>query len=155
MQKAEIHCPVKRLWISSLTDESIREGFGNLRPQADFDNLYYAGLSRAIGDWILGMNATRLYTLKYSLPGNVLSIGRVQTPTLALIVQRHLEIANFKPQDYWELKTAYRDVTFNAVSGRFMSEDDANNALSRITGTLLEITSVTEKKGKRGAAAPI
>lgn len=148
MQKAEIKCPVKRLWISSLTDESIREGFGNLRPQADFDNLYYAGLSRAIGDWILGMNATRLYTLKYSLPGNVLSIGRVQTPTLALIVQRHLEIANFKPQDYWELKTVYRDVTFNAVSGRFMSEEDANSALSRITGTLLEITSVTEKKGK-------
>ena len=86
MQKAEIHCPVRRLWISSLTDESIREGFNDLKPESDYDRLYYAGLSRAIGDWILGMNATRLYSLKYSSPGNVLSIGRVQTPTLALIV---------------------------------------------------------------------
>lgn len=102
--KAECKCPVQRLWISSLTDESIREGFDSLKPQKDFDNLYYAGLSRAIGDWILGMNATRLYSLKYSSSGNVLSIGRVQTPTLALIVQRQHEIVNFIPEDYWELK---------------------------------------------------
>ena len=113
MQKAETRCPVKRLWISSLTDEAIRDGFKQLRPSADFDNLYYAGLSRAIGDWILGMNATRLYSLKYSEPGKVLSIGRVQTPTLALLVQRHNEIASFKPEDFWELKTLYKGVIFN------------------------------------------
>ena len=109
MQKAGVKCPVKRLWISSLTDQSIREGFSRLKPSADFDNLYHAGLSRAIGDWILGMNATRLYSLKYAQNSNVLSVGRVQTPTLALIVQRHFEIANFKPEDYWELKTIYKD----------------------------------------------
>ena len=100
--------PVKRLWISSLTDDAIREGFAHLKPESEFNNLYHAGLSRAIGDWLLGMNGTRLYSLKYSSPGNVLSIGRVQTPTLALIVQRHFEIQNFKPEDYWELKTLYR-----------------------------------------------
>lgn len=148
MQKAEIKCPVRRLWISSLTDEAIREGFGQLRPQKEFDNLYYAGLSRAIGDWILGMNATRLYTLKCSTPGNVLSIGRVQTPTLALVVQRHLEIRNFRPEDYWELKTEYRGVVFNAVSGRFKSEAEASEQLNRITGSAFEVTSVTDKKGK-------
>ena len=134
MQKAECNKPVKRLWISSLTDESIREGFNSLRPQNDFNNLYYAGLSRAIGDWILGMNATRLYSLKYSSAGNVLSIGRVQTPTLALIVQRHHEIVNFVPKDFWELKTLYRDVTFNVVSGRYETEADATVALSQIDG---------------------
>ena len=101
MQKAGVHCPVKRLWISSLTDQSIREGFAQLQPESKFDNLYYAGMSRAIGDWILGMNATRLYSLKYGGQGNVLSIGRVQTPTLALIVKRHFEIANFKPENFW------------------------------------------------------
>jgi len=148
MQKADTHCPVKRLWISSLTDESIKEGFKALKPQADYDSLYYAGLSRAIGDWILGMNATRLYSLKYSSPGNVLSIGRVQTPTLALIVQRHHEIANFKPEDYWELKTLYRNVTFNATSGRFSSEEDASAALELIKGKPLVITDVSEKKGR-------
>ncbi len=148
MQKAQIKCPVKRLWISSLTDESIKEGFQNLRPEKDFDNLYHAGLSRAIGDWILGMNATRLYSLKYSEPGKVLSIGRVQTPTLALIVARHHEIANFKPEDYWELKTIYRDVTFNATSGRYMDQAKAQEALAKITGQPLTITDVTEKKGK-------
>ena len=148
MQKADIHCPVKRLWISSLTDESIREGFKSLKPEADYDSLYYAGLSRAIGDWILGMNATRLYSLKYSAPGNVLSIGRVQTPTLALIVQRHHEIANFKPEDFWELKTLYRDVTFNATSGRFATEDDAMAALELIKGNPMVITDVSEKKGR-------
>lgn len=148
MQKAGIKCPVKRLWISSLTDESIREGFKNLRPQSDFDSLYHAGLSRAIGDWILGMNATRLYTLKYSQPGNVLSIGRVQTPTLALIVQRQLEIQNFKPEDFWELKTLYRTVTFNSTSGRFKSEAEANAALQEISGQPLTVTDVQRKKGK-------
>ncbi|MDE6801179.1 MAG: DNA topoisomerase III, partial [Muribaculaceae bacterium] len=108
MQKAGIECPVKRLWISSLTDESIREGFKSLKPESDFNNLYHAGLSRAIGDWILGMNATRLYSLKYSSPGNVLSVGRVQTPTLAMIVKRQKEIEAFKSADFWELKTEYK-----------------------------------------------
>lgn len=148
MQKAGVRCPVKRLWISSLTDQSIREGFRNLRPSSDFDNLYYAGLSRAIGDWILGMNATRLYTLKYSSPGNVLSIGRVQTPTLALVVQRHLEIENFKPEDYWELKTICKGATFNAVSGRFRNETEAQEALEKIKPFPLTVTSVEEKKGR-------
>lgn len=148
MQKAECHCPVNRLWISSLTDESIKEGFRLLKPQTDFDNLYYAGLSRAIGDWILGMNATRLYSLKYSSPGNVLSIGRVQTPTLALIVQRHFEITNFTPEDFWELKTLYRGATFNATSGRFKSQAEAEEALSKIVDAPMVIRDVTEKKGK-------
>ena len=148
MQKANCQCLVNRLWISSLTDESIKEGFKSLKPQSHFDNLYYAGLSRAIGDWILGMNATRLYSLKYSSPGKVLSIGRVQTPTLALIVQRHYEIANFQPQDFWELKTSYKDVVFNATSGRFMSVKDANLALNKIKDALFEIKDVSEKKGK-------
>ncbi len=148
MQKAEINCPVKRLWISSLTDESIREGFKQLRPEADFNNLYYAGLSRAIGDWILGLNSTRLYSLKYSSPGNVLSIGRVQTPTLALIVKRHHEIANFVPEDYWELKTLYRGATFNAVSGRFKDEASGEDAIAKIRDAEMTITSVEEKKGR-------
>lgn len=148
MQKADIHCPVKRLWISSLTDESIREGFRQLRPAHDFDNLYHAGLSRAIGDWILGMNATRLYSLKYSEPGKVLSIGRVQTPTLALLVQRHFEIANFKPEDFWELKTLYKGATFNATAGRFTDEQKAIAAAEAIRHLPFRITDVTEKKGK-------
>ncbi|MDE6321257.1 MAG: DNA topoisomerase 3 [Muribaculaceae bacterium] len=148
MQKAGIKCPVDRLWISSLTDDSIRDGFKHLRPQKDFDRLYHAGLSRAIGDWILGMNATRLYSLKYSEPGKVLSIGRVQTPTLALIVQRQREIENFKPEDFWELKTVYRDVTFNATSGRFKTETEAQQALDAITAHPLTVTDVQRKKGK-------
>lgn len=148
MQKASINCPVKRLWISSLTDESIREGFSNLQPESNFDNLYHAGLSRAIGDWILGMNATRLYSLKYSSPGNVLSIGRVQTPTLALIVQRHFEIENFKPEDYWELKTLYRGVIFNATSGKFNSPEDAEITLDAIKTHPMVIKDVQKKKGK-------
>ena len=148
MQKAKCTCPVKRLWISSLTDESIKEGFEQLREQSNFDNLYYAGLSRAIGDWIFGMIATRLYSLKYSSPGNVLSIGRVQTPTLALIVQRHHEISNFVSKDFWELKTSYRDVVFNATSGRFMSLEDANMALDKIKNALFKVDDVSEKKGK-------
>lgn len=115
MQKAGARCPVKRLWISSLTEEAIREGFAKLKDQSDFQSLYEAGLSRAMGDWLLGMNATRLYTIKYGQNKQVLSIGRVQTPTLALIVNRQLEIANFQPKQYWELKTNYRDTTFSAL----------------------------------------
>lgn len=115
MQKAGAKCPVKRLWISSLTEEAIREGFANLKDQSEFQPLYEAGLSRAIGDWTLGMNATRLYTLKYGQNKQVLSIGRVQTPTLALIVKRQQEIENFVPKQYWELKTSYRDTVFSAI----------------------------------------
>ena len=148
MQKTSVKCPVKRLWISSLTDESIREGFNQLKPQEEFDNLYMAGLSRAIGDWILGMNATRLYSLKCSSPGNVLSIGRVQTPTLALIVERHKEIKNFTPTDYWELKTIYRGTTFNATKGRFMVETEADEARRQIADSELTVTSVEDKKGR-------
>lgn len=148
MQKAEVKCPVKRLWINDLTDQSIRNGFQHLMPSSEKDNLYMSGLSRAIGDWILGMNATRLYTLKYSRPGNVLSIGRVQTPTLAMLVQRHREIADFKPEDFWELKTLYKGVTFNATAGRFKSEESASEAAARISASPFVITDVTEKKGK-------
>lgn len=115
MQKTGARCPVKRLWISSLTEEAIREGFAKLRDASDFQPLYEAGLSRAIGDWLLGMNATRLYTMKYGQNKQVLSIGRVQTPTLALIVNRQLEIQNFIPKEYWELKTVYRDTVFSAI----------------------------------------
>lgn len=148
MQLAETRCPVRRLWISSLTDDAIREGFRNLRPQDDFNNLYHAGLSRAVGDWLLGLNATRLYTLKYSQPGSVLSIGRVQTPTLALIVNRQREIDNFKPEDFWELKTVYRGATFNATAGRFATEADAAAIVEAIRNLPLTITDVKEKEGK-------
>ena len=151
MQKAGIKCPVKRLWISSLTDESIREGFKTLKPEADFNNLYHAGLSRAIGDWILGMNATRLYSLKYSSPGNVLSVGRVQTPTLAMIVSRHKEIEAFKSADFWELKTQYRDVTFNATTGRYTDKESADAALAQVTGQPFTVTDVTDKTGRESA----
>ncbi|MDE7024686.1 MAG: DNA topoisomerase III, partial [Paramuribaculum sp.] len=152
MQKAGIKCPVRRLWISSLTDESIRDGFKQLKPEQDFNNLYYAGLSRAIGDWILGLNATRLYSLKYSEPGKVLSIGRVQTPTLSLVVQRQMEIDNFVPEDYWEIKTLYRGVTFNSTAGRYKSEQDATSAMQLITGVPLIISDV---QGKVGKEAPL
>lgn len=148
MQKAGIKCPVRRLWISSLTDESIRKGFSELKPQADFDNLYLAGLSRAIGDWLLGMNATRLFTIKYSGPGKVLSIGRVQTPTLALIVQRHFEIANFKPEDSWELRTVYRDVTFISTGDRFKTEEACVAEIERLAPLPLTVTDVNKKKGR-------
>ena len=148
MQKAGVRCPVRRLWISSLTDQSIREGFQSLQTQDKFDNLYYAGMSRAIGDWILGMNATRLYSLKYGGQGNVLSIGRVQTPTLALIVKRHFEIADFKPENFWELKTVYRDVTFSATKGRFNDPAEAEATLASLAETSFTITSVNDKKGK-------
>lgn len=150
MQKAAVKCPVKRLWISSLTDDAIREGFAKLEPQQKFDNLYYAGLSRAIGDWILGMNGTRLYTIKYSSPGNVLSIGRVQTPTLALIVQRHFEIERFNPEDYWELKSLYRNVTFSSP-GRFSSIDEAQAELEKLQGKTMTIKDVQQKQGKESA----
>ena len=148
MQKAGVRCPVRRLWISSLTDQSIRVGFQSLQTQDKFDNLYYAGMSRAIGDWILGMNATRLYSLKYGGQGNVLSIGRVQTPTLALIVKRHFEIADFKPENFWELKTVYRDVTFSATKGRFNDPAEAEATLASLAETSFTITSVNDKKGK-------
>ena len=148
MQKAGVKCPVRRLWISSLTDQSIREGFESLMPQSRFDNLYYAGMSRAIGDWLLGMNATRLYSLKYGDNGNVLSVGRVQTPTLALIVSRHFEIANFKPEDFWELKTVYRQVTFSAAQGRFTDPDKAKTLLETLATQPFVIKSVTDKKGR-------
>lgn len=147
MQKAGARCPVKRLWVSSLTDESIREGFSNLKDQCEYQSLYEAGLCRAIGDWLLGMNATRLYTLKYGRDRQILSIGRVQTPTLALIVKRYHEIANFVPTQYWELKTVYRDTTFNVTSGRFESEAEAQEALQKITGEPFTVTNVTAKNG--------
>ena len=149
-QKARCSKPVKRLWISSLTDESIREGFQQLQDASNFDNLYYAGLSRAIGDWILGMNATRLYTLKYRDWGsrNVLSIGRVQTPTLALIVSRQREIENFVPEDYWEIKTKYRDTIFNSTKGRFKTEGAASEIVENIKAFPFTVTSVSKKKGK-------
>ena len=149
-QKALCNKPVKRLWISSLTDESIREGFQQLQDSSNFDNLYFAGLSRAIGDWILGMNATRLYTLKYRDWGssNVLSIGRVQTPTLALIVSRQREIENFVPEDYWEIKTEYRDTIFNSTRGKFKTEGTASEIVENIKEFPLTVTSVLKKKGK-------
>lgn len=148
MQKAQAKCPVKRLWISSLTEDAIREGFQNLRAQSDFDKLYEAGLSRAIGDWLLGMNATRLYTIKYGQNKSVLSIGRVQTPTLALIVNRQLEIENFKPEPYWELKTIYRATTFSATKGRFTTKEEGEKFLEVIRLSDFEVTDVTTKAGE-------
>ncbi len=148
MQKAQCKVPVKRLWISSLTEDSIREGFNKLKDQAVFDKLYEAGLSRAIGDWLLGMNATRLYTVKYGQNRSVLSIGRVQTPTLALIVNRQLEIENFKPEAYWELKTVYRETTFSATKGRFTTQEEGERFLEEIRGSEFEVTDVTTKKGE-------
>ena len=151
MQKAGVKCPVKRLWISSMTDEAIREGFANLKEQEQYQPLYLAGLSRAIGDWLLGMNATRLYTLKYGNNsygrGQVLSIGRVQTPTLALIVRRQKEIDNFKPEPYWVLATVYRDTQFTATKGKFTSKEEGEKAFSTIEGKPFTIISVTKKKG--------
>lgn len=151
MQKAGVKCPVKRLWISSMTDEAIREGFASLKEQDVYQPLYLAGLSRAIGDWLLGMNATRLYTLKYGNnnygKGQVLSIGRVQTPTLALIVQRQKEINNFKPEPYWVLATVYRNTQFTATKGKFTSKEEGEKAFSTIEGKPFTITNVTKKKG--------
>lgn len=147
MQKAGAHCPVKRLWISSLTEEAIREGFAKLKDQAEFQPLYEAGLSRAIGDWVLGMNTTRLYTLKYGQNKQVLSIGRVQTPTLALIVKRQLEIENFKPEPYWELKTVYRETTFSSTKGKFTSKEEGEKFLETVRNAPFTVTDVSAKKG--------
>ncbi len=148
MQKAGAKCPVSRLWISSMTDEAIREGFQNLKDQQEYQPLYMAGLSRAIGDWLLGMNATRLYTLKYGQNRQVLSIGRVQTPTLALIVNRQKEIDNFKPEPYWVLATVYRDTTFTATKGRFTSKEEGEQAFATIEGKPFTVTKVEKKNGK-------
>ena len=147
MQMAKAKCPVKRLWISSMTDEAIREGFASLKDQTDYQPLYMAGLSRAIGDWILGMNATRLYTLKYGQNRQVLSIGRVQTPTLALIVNRQKEIDNFRPEPYWVLSTVYRDTLFTATKGKFTSREEGEAAFSTIADKPFTVTSVEKKNG--------
>ena len=147
MQKAQAKCPVKRLWISSMTDEAIKQGFQELKDQGEYQSLYLAGLSRAIGDWILGMNATRLYTLKYGQNRQVLSIGRVQTPTLALIVNRQKEIDNFVSEPYWVLATIYRDTLFTATSGKFTSKEEGEKAFSTIAGKPFTVTDVTKKKG--------
>ena len=152
MQMAHVKCPVKRLWISSMTDEAIREGFANLKEEKRYERLYLAGLSRAIGDWLLGMNCTRLYTLMYrQRTGQVLSIGRVQTPTLALIVKRQKEIDNFKPEPYWVLSTVYRDTLFTATSGKFITKEEGQEAFSLIEGKPFEIVSVQKKQGKEPA----
>ncbi|MBQ1773791.1 MAG: DNA topoisomerase 3 [Prevotella sp.] len=148
MQKAQATCPVKRLWISSMTDEAIREGFQKLKDQQDYQPLYMAGLSRAIGDWLLGMNATRLYTLKYGQNRQVLSIGRVQTPTLALIVNRQREIDNFKPEPYWVLSTIYRETLFTATKGKFLSKEEGEKAFATISGKPFTIKKVEKKNGK-------
>jgi DNA topoisomerase-3 len=140
--------PVKRLWISSLTSEAIQEGFKNLKDSKNYDKLYAAGSSRAIGDWLLGINATRLYTLKFGQNKQVLSIGRVQTPTLALIVNRYLEIQNFKPENYWEIKTRYKEVLFSARKGKFFNQEEATEFISKIQDHDFTIVSFTKKKGK-------
>ena len=148
MQKAQPTCPVKRLWISSMTDEAIREGFAKLKDQSEYQSLYMAGLSRAVGDWLLGINATRLYTIKYGQNRQVLSIGRVQTPTLALIVNRQKEIDNFKPEPYWVLATVYRDTTFTATQGRFTSKEEGERAFATIEERPFTVTDVQKKKGR-------
>lgn len=147
MQKAQVKCPVQRLWISSMTDEAIREGFQQLKDQSEYQPLYLAGLSRAIGDWLLGINATRLYSIKYGQPGHPLSIGRVQTPTLALIVNRQKEIENFKPEPYWVLATIYRDTLFTATKGKFTNKEEGEKAFETIAGKPFEVTDVQKKKG--------
>ena len=156
-QKAGCKVPVKRLWISSLTEDAIREGFANLKDQSHYQHLYEAGMMRAIGDWLLGMNATRAYTLRYAKgvgkDRQVLSIGRVQTPTLALIVKRQHEIENFVPRTYWELKTIYRDTTFSAQlpveedEYAITSLEQGQKLVDSIKDLPLEITSVEKKKG--------
>ena len=148
MQKAKASCPVQRLWVSSLTEEAIREAFNNLKPQDEYQSLYEAGLCRAIGDWLLGMNATRLYTLRFAqAKGQILSIGRVQTPTLAMIVKRHFEIKNFKPEKYWILSTIYRNVTFTSTKGKIKKMEDGQKAMEAIRGRDFEVTSVEQKAG--------
>jgi len=138
---------IKRLWISSLTAEAIREGFDSLRPSSEFDNLYFAGYSRAIGDWLLGMNATRLYTVTYARQKQVLSVGRVQTPTLAMIVERYLSIRDFKPSPYWVLQTTYKDVVFQCEEGRFDKQEEGEALFSKVEKSPFEIISVVKKNG--------
>lgn len=145
---AKCKVPIKRLWISSLTEEAIKDGFSNLKDGENYNNLYAAGSARAIGDWLLGINATRLFTKKFGQQKQVLSIGRVQTPTLAMIVQRQLEIEHFKPENYWELRTVYRDTEFNSILGKIKKEEKANYALSKIKEEQFEITSFEQKEGK-------
>ncbi len=148
MQKAKATCPVQRLWVSSLTEEAIREAFANLRPQEEYQSLYEAGLCRAIGDWLLGMNATRLYTLRFSQQkGQILSIGRVQTPTLAMIVKRHFEIKDFKPEKYWILSTLYRGVTFSSTKGKIKKPEEGQQALDAIRGKYFTVTDIQQKQG--------
>ncbi|TRX20712.1 DNA topoisomerase 3 [Flavobacterium franklandianum] len=151
MNEAQYKGEVKRLWISSLTTEAIKEGFENLKPSANYDNLYYAGFSRAIGDWLLGMNATRLYTVKHGGYKQVLSIGRVQTPTLAMVVDRFKEIENFKPQPYWELQTLYRETLFNYEEGRFLKKEDGELLANKVKESEFEIVSVEKKNGNEFA----
>ena len=151
INQCEYKGEVQRLWISSLTEEAIKEGFKNLKPSANYDNLYYAGFSRAIGDWLLGLNATRLFTVKYGGYKQVLSVGRVQTPTLAMLVNRFKEIQNFKPQPYWELQTTYRDTLFNYEDGRFLKQEDGQVLADKVKESDFEIISVSKKKGKEYA----
>ena len=155
LQKVGCHVPVKRLWISSLTDEAIREGFQNLHDESDYLSLYQAGLARAIGDWLLGMNATRLYTLRYGQSGRKqpLSIGRVQTPTLALVVERQQAIEQFVPETYWELKTRYRETVFSADKGKYSDKKKAEEALNSVQGKPFEITEVKKKDGRESPPA--
>ena len=151
MNEAKYKGEVKRLWISSLTTEAIKDGFENLKPSKNYDNLYYAGFSRAIGDWLLGMNATRLYTVKHGGYKQVLSVGRVQTPTLAMVVNRFKDIEDFKPQPYWELQTLYRDALFSYEEGRFLKKEDGETLANKVKESDFEIASITKKKGKEYA----
>ena len=150
LQLAGCKAPIRRLWLSSMTEEAIREGFDHLHDSAEYERLYYAGMTRAIGDWLLGINATRLYTLKYRSGDSrrLLSVGRVQTPTLALIVERAKEIEHFVPEPYWEIKTIYRETAFATTTGRYSTVDKAQKILDKITGKLFSVTKVTKKKGK-------
>ncbi|WP_282135313.1 type IA DNA topoisomerase [Seonamhaeicola maritimus] len=151
MNEANYKGEVQRLWISSLTIEAIKEGFNNLKSSSDYDNLYYAGFSRAIGDWLLGINATRLYTVKHGGYKQVLSVGRVQTPTLAMVVSRFKEIENFKPTPYWELQTKYRDTLFGYEEGRFFKKEDGEVLANKVNESEFEIVSISKKKGKEYA----
>lgn len=151
MNQAHYKGVVMRLWISSLTTEAIREGFQNLKPSSQYDNLFYAGFSRAIGDWLLGMNATRLYTVKHGGYKQVLSIGRVQTPTLAMVVERYKEIMNFKPQPYWELQTMYRETLFNYEEGRFLKKEEGEILAQKVKESPFEIIAVDKKNGNEYA----
>jgi len=148
--KAKCKAPIRRLWISSLTEEAIREGFQKLKPSSDYDRLYSAGSARAIGDWLLGINATRLFTVKFGRGQSTFSIGRVQTPTLAMIVNRQKEIDAFTTEEYWELKTIYRDTEFLCQIDRLQSEEKAQKGLEYLKLNDFEITSFEQKEGKEG-----